>query len=260
MKWDVYYEKLGEWATSTMISRMSKLETFGPPDEICEVIYEIALSDETAAVRLLKKAIAAGVKFSGEHLSDLCLYCDDTLLEQAIIQSADTYTTKDLQALENVCDDDLLLEIAEKHRIPFPGSSASYEEETLLPDDLDDEYMYILSCLQNAKDNLDAACTFSAIDLYSSKKSVTAMKYAFLADAETQLDIAISVWNGMNVPEKEKSLLNDVLPGLGFMTIWQDFHSNSFFTEYLVNRRIQKVSKNVATAIAKISKLRHSGS
>ena len=47
MLWEEYYDKLGDWATSTAVNRMSKLESFGPPDQIIEAVESIALDDNT---------------------------------------------------------------------------------------------------------------------------------------------------------------------------------------------------------------------
>ena len=64
MLWEEYYDKLGDWATSTAVSRISKLESFGPPNEIIDAINTIGFEDEMGATRLLKKAITAGMKFN----------------------------------------------------------------------------------------------------------------------------------------------------------------------------------------------------
>ena len=63
MLWEEYYDKLGDWATSTAVSRISKLESFGPPNEIIDAINTIGFEDEKGATRLLKKAITAGMEF-----------------------------------------------------------------------------------------------------------------------------------------------------------------------------------------------------
>ena len=58
MEWDAYYKKFDEWATSTQISRLSALTSYGPSDEVAEVAQ--GLMDETAASRLIRRALAAG--------------------------------------------------------------------------------------------------------------------------------------------------------------------------------------------------------
>ena len=57
MLWDEYYDKLSDWATSTAVSRISKLESFGPPDEIIDAINTIGFDDEKGATRLLKRQL-----------------------------------------------------------------------------------------------------------------------------------------------------------------------------------------------------------
>lgn len=128
MQWEEYYDKIEEWATSTAVSRMSQLTSFGPPDEIVDVINTIGCVDEKGAVRLLKKATAAGVKFSGEQLSDFCLFCDKEALNRAIVFSSDRFTAEDLEALYCNCEDALLIEIARKRGLQLPEDLVDYED------------------------------------------------------------------------------------------------------------------------------------
>ena len=78
MTWNEYYTGFYDWANSTQISRISQLTSFGSPDEIAEVAVE--LMDETAATRLAKKAVAAGVSFSAEN----CITLMDALNEDGM--------------------------------------------------------------------------------------------------------------------------------------------------------------------------------
>lgn len=128
MLWEEYYEKLEDWATGTAVSRMSQLASFGPPEEIVDAIIIIGSGDEKGATRLLKKATAGGVKFTGEQLSELCLICGEEALKQAIRFSSDRFTAEDLEALYCSCDDGLLIEIAKKQGIPLPEDLAEWEE------------------------------------------------------------------------------------------------------------------------------------
>ena len=80
MTWAEYYDKFYDWSESTQISRLSSVTNFGPADEICEIAA--AFSDETIANRLIRKAIAAGVPFSCDHVSDLeGIVADELFLE-----------------------------------------------------------------------------------------------------------------------------------------------------------------------------------
>lgn len=69
MTWAEYYDKFYDWSESTQISRLSSVKDFGPSDEVCEIAE--AFCDEKIASRLIRKALAAGVKFSSENVSDL---------------------------------------------------------------------------------------------------------------------------------------------------------------------------------------------
>lgn len=53
MDWDQYYEKFYDWTTSTQISQMSSLTSYGASSEVAEVAQEYM--DEKAASRLIKK-------------------------------------------------------------------------------------------------------------------------------------------------------------------------------------------------------------
>ena len=80
MTWAEYYDKFYDWSESTQISRLSSVTNFGPADEICEIAA--AFSDEKIANRLIRKAIAAGVPFSCDHVSDLeGIVADELFLE-----------------------------------------------------------------------------------------------------------------------------------------------------------------------------------
>ena len=256
MRWEEYYDKISEWATSTAVSRMSKLETFGPSKEITEVITEIALGGEKAAVRLFKKALAAGVKFSGEELEEISLYCDEALLNQAVASSAGRFTTADLDTLYGVCDTDILLDAARKYNIKLPKNLACGGEEIYTPEELAGEYDYIVGCLYNALEYLQIAMTYSAIDFSSRRRSVTLMKYAALLDAQTQIECALNVWERLDVPDNDKHVLNDVLPHIAFVTMWENFSHDGFLTNFFVNRRILKIDSNIRRAIQTICNLR----
>lgn len=78
MEWDAYYKKFDEWATSTQISRLSALTSYGPSNEVAEVAQ--GLMDETAASRLIRRALAAGVQFTAEEICELVNYCNAAVM------------------------------------------------------------------------------------------------------------------------------------------------------------------------------------
>ena len=69
INWAEYYDKFYDWSESTQISRLSSVRDFGPACEVCEIAEEFC--DEKIASRLIRKALAAGVKFSSDDISNL---------------------------------------------------------------------------------------------------------------------------------------------------------------------------------------------
>lgn len=65
--WDEYYEKFYDWAESTQVRNLSALTSLGSADEVAEIIIELQVN-VPAANRLLKKAVAAKLAFSGSDL------------------------------------------------------------------------------------------------------------------------------------------------------------------------------------------------
>ena len=92
MDWNTYYERFFDWANSTQISRISQLTSFGPSDEVTEVAQE--LMDRTAASRLIRKALDAGVVFTAENICELMDCCDKALMNR-LVAAADCRFTQD---------------------------------------------------------------------------------------------------------------------------------------------------------------------
>lgn len=270
MLWEEYYDKLADWATSTAVSRMSKLETFGPPDEVIDAINQIGFEDEKGATRLLKKAIAAGVKFTGDQLSELFLICDEEAIIRAVQFSSDQFSADDLDALFGFSDEEDLIRIAKKQRIPMPeslaepadGSSCDPEEEIcyappLSPAQLIGEYDYILSCLDRAHRHLVQACKLSFIDTSRKKRGATVLKYANLADAEPCIRDAVAAWEQLEIPDKDECLFQGIELNIGNSTMWQNYFLEGFFTNLMVQKRIRRVMKNIERAYKAIQKMRN---
>jgi hypothetical protein len=268
MLWEEYYDKLGDWATSTAVSRMSKLESFGPPDEIIDAINTIGFDDKKGATRLLKKAIAAGVKFTGDQLSGLYLICDEEVINHAIQTSSPHFKTEDLDALYGFRDEEVLIDIAKKQKIRIPESLADYAEvleanseeaiaPPITPEEFAAEYDYILNCLQKAHGLLKKAYQFSLIDTNRRKRAATVVKYACIADAQSYIATALDSWNALDIPSQNKQPLRGIWPNIRNSTMWQNYLFEGFFTNIMVKREIRKVIKNIEAAYHMIRKLRN---
>lgn len=170
MQWDEYYEKIDEWANSTAVNRLSKLESFGPSEEVAYVINALAFENEKAATRLLKMATNAGVKFSGEQLVEMCLVCEECELERAIRHSCDIFTDADIEVLYGCFDDELVAEAAKKAGLKLPlDLQELYDEEDEMADweeaaeeslgkmsykERAEVYEYVLECLYQAREKV----------------------------------------------------------------------------------------------------------
>lgn len=259
MLWDEYYDGVTRWAASTAVSRMSQLESFGPPEEIVDAIDIIGYDDRKGATRLLKKALRAGVRFTGEQLSDLSSVCEEEVIRQAIQTAAPHFTAADLEALCGYEDDDVLIALAKKHHLPLPESLADWEydaEPDMTPAELAAEYDYILDCLQNAHALLKKAYQFSLIDTSRKKRSATVAKYACIADAQTYISAALDAWSLLDIPSQDKQPLHGIWPNISNATMWQNYLFQGFFTNMLVKRQIRNVIKNIETAHRMIRRLR----
>lgn len=127
MDWETYYDKFYDWATSTQISRMSSLTSFGPSSEVAEVAQN--LMDEKAASRLIRKAISAGVQFTAEEISELSGCCD-TAAMNALLRSADcAFTQEQLEDLWGAVDDEVLALAAKRSRVALFDEEDSAEED-----------------------------------------------------------------------------------------------------------------------------------
>ena len=134
MTWEEYYEKFYDWANSTQISRISKLTSFGSADEICEVAIE--LSDEAAATRLIKKAVASGVAFSADQIIELMDALGEDGMDCAIAASKCTFTREQLDDLCCAASNNVFEEAASRSGIDYYGD----DDEEFEPDDADDDF------------------------------------------------------------------------------------------------------------------------
>lgn len=127
MEWDAYYKKFDEWATSTQISRLSALTSYGPSDEVAEVAQ--GLMDETAASRLIRRALAAGVQFTAEEICELMNCCNAAVMNALLENSTCAFTREQLEDLWGVVDDAVLEQTACRCRVKLFDDDEEDEEE-----------------------------------------------------------------------------------------------------------------------------------
>lgn len=131
MTWEQYYEKFYDWSTSTQINRISQLTSFGPSDQIVEIAQEYM--DQTAAERLLRKAVAAGVSFTPEDIYDLLNCCGVPVLDLLLESSRSRFSQEQLEDLLGGPDDDVLRRVAAKNKVCLFSDDEPEEAEDLRP-------------------------------------------------------------------------------------------------------------------------------
>lgn len=81
MTWFDYYANYYDWSESTQYTRLSQIKDLGPATSSDEVTDCLTGLEEKAGKDLLRKAVAAGVRFTGEDVIEIlnCWYMDDEL-------------------------------------------------------------------------------------------------------------------------------------------------------------------------------------
>lgn len=115
MTWETYYEKFYDWSESTAASYLSRLADFGPSAEVCEIAQ--MFSEEAAANRLIRKALAAGVRFTAEEIGELDGVVPESLMPQLVQTTSTPLTAEVLDELSDWLSDDELRALARKHGI-----------------------------------------------------------------------------------------------------------------------------------------------
>lgn len=271
MTWDEFYSKTGEWAISTTVSYISKLENMGPADEIIDVFNEIALYDEKGATRLINRAIRFGVTLSGELLNEIFGLCSDDVFHKMLAQSAPKFTTHDLDELYCTVDGDILVEIAMKYKIEPPKELLEdyaeefypeirepegweYEKYTKSPVLLTEAAKEALRWLYLLKESLDELYRMSGLDVVSEKRLASYLKYVSGCRYNELLGQAGVAFR----------LLNDCLCAQGQSTIDLTFAPASgpadmlfdrSFSDYAFFREVKKTYRKVEQAIVQVKRL-----
>lgn len=137
--WDEYYEKFYDWAESTQVRNLSALTSLGTADEVGEIIIELQVN-VPAANRLLKKAVAAQLAFSGSDLVEFACINDKELATAAVRNSAGRLTAEDMEYLYGEIDDEVIIEICKQQNLVLPEDLREEEEyEDEEPEEIEEE-------------------------------------------------------------------------------------------------------------------------
>lgn len=123
--WEEFYDKFYDWSESTQISRMSGLTDFGPSSEVFDVATEYA--DPKIATRFLKKAIKAGVKFTGDEIVNMIDNVTEEFIPALVMSNSVPYTRDELEYVAGYVSDDLLHRLEGARGIEYTDWKDFYE-------------------------------------------------------------------------------------------------------------------------------------
>lgn len=295
MKWQDYYEKISDWDISTAVNQISSLEDMGEPDEIVEAIYIIETEDEKGATRLLNCALQHGVKFSGMNLVEMEGICEEESFKKALYQSADRFTSQDLEDLYCCIDDELIIDVARKYGISVPKDIAEeYEDELYgdidedvivevaqrknlkLPEDLQedadeatevDDFQweiqsameaadYALECLYEAKEAMNNSSNVSFIDMVNKGLLASLWKYSALSDADDVLENSQNALQSLNAELRTLLRNKSVRLKYGKLASIIDVWVDSDFMDCLLYMQINKAHKQIKRAIRQVETIK----
>lgn len=126
MTWAEYYDKFYDWSESTRISRLSSLTDFGSSSEICEIAQD--LFEDKLAQRLIKKALAAGVRFQPDEIMDIAVLMDKPTLSKLVETSAVPLNREQLEEFYMLIDDTTFEKASNRARVDIFADEDEPEE------------------------------------------------------------------------------------------------------------------------------------
>ena len=179
--WEEFYNNYEEWAVSTAVSRLSSVDSLGPKNQIIDVIE--VLDNETAATKLINKALKEGIRFTVDDYVELIISANDESRKQ-LLNSFDLsgLESKDILTIaEETSDDSIVTPFVNK--AVDAGFKFNYDELEEIYNYISTEgWEYILAkrafVLQNAEElvnlfgwwSLDDAVTDQVIQEFVDKK------------------------------------------------------------------------------------------
>ena len=167
MKWSDYYERYDDWQESTQYSRLASVSDFGPEgspsNEIADCVQYV---NDRTGTSILRRALAAGVRFSADEVMDILNYgsiADDDGLKRRLLQSAEetAFTGSQLCELMDCFFDDEIVEQMLDRICSKPTHFTEQEVIGLLDRICDDELMNKIAGSTDAKfteDGLNRLC------------------------------------------------------------------------------------------------------
>lgn len=134
LSWEEYYDNFYEWSPSIQRNYTYRLTGYGPAEEVWEVAQELDFYDTTFAVKFLKKAFDAGVRFTPEQVLEMALTVDQPFLNKLAEQADGTFSEEQLEEIDLLIDDVSFQKISHGVKSDAWGDgSAARQDQHCLP-------------------------------------------------------------------------------------------------------------------------------
>lgn len=138
LSWEEYYDSFYDWAPTTQRSYVSRLSSFGPAEEVTEIIHEFLWADEAFAGKFVVKAMDAGVRFTPEQVLEFIGFFDKSVTNRMAETTSVPFTREDLEEIDGLIDDAVFKKISRRAKIDIyaddePEDLFVWEEEVEPP-------------------------------------------------------------------------------------------------------------------------------
>ena len=123
--WEEFYDKFYDWSESTQISRMSGLTDLVLPLRF--LMLQQSMLIQRLQTRFLKKAIKAGVKFTGDEIVNMIDNVTEEFIPALVMSNSVPYTRDELEYVAGYVSDDLLHRLEGARGIEYTDWKDFYE-------------------------------------------------------------------------------------------------------------------------------------
>lgn len=265
--WERFYNNYDNWSEGYAKARFDALTSYGNEDELIEVLGCLFSEDKAGANKYVRKMLDQGITFAGDNLIEVTFICDDSTIRKAVLAAQHRLDDEILEELYGVVDDSLIKQVAKKNGLRLPecmredeewetDTGVSEADDNLTKEDLAGAYDYILECLFQAHERLITALKLSIADVGGNKRAVSIAKHAALLEAIPYIDEARCMLEDIESQVQDKLSVHDTRLNLGKHIIFHDVVGDGFITDWMVQRRIQKMVRVVEDAHKEVLKLK----
>ena len=129
MSWEEYYDNFYDWSPSTQRNYTYHLTGYGSAEEVWEVAQELEFYDAAFAVKFLKKAFDAGVRFTPEQVLEMVATVDKPFLNKLAEQTDGTFSREQLEEIDLLIDDASFQRISHQAKVNTWGDESAAQKQ-----------------------------------------------------------------------------------------------------------------------------------